>query len=271
MQVGLLGPVYVACDGAQPSLTPAQRALMAVLAISNTKVVSSHLLITAIWHELPSPERLRNLRFHICKLRAILCKAEPGRSASRIMTAPDGYKLTLCEGELDSDDFKRLLWRARESARRGDTGPALQDYHDALALWRGPALASTAAQSPWLSAEAAGLDELHATAYEEATDIALAAGRQHDVLASLITMAAHHPARDRLTRQLMIALHRSGRQAEALNAYSAYRESLRENFGLDPSSPMQRLHQLILDGDSLTEEIHQLRPGPSGQPGGVSR
>jgi DNA-binding SARP family transcriptional activator len=152
---------------------------VAILALSGGKVVSSSLLIGALWQEPQSQQRLRNLHFHVCKLRAVLRGLEPERPSPRIITSPTGYRLMLTGVELDSDDFNRLLQSAQAQARGGDLDHAARSYQDALALWQGPALADTAAHSPWLAAEAAGLDELHTMAFEEATDIALAAGRHH--------------------------------------------------------------------------------------------
>jgi SARP family transcriptional regulator, regulator of embCAB operon len=233
-----------------PSLSSAiQRALVAGLALAEGRVLSYERLIYTVWQEEPSTRRAHNLHFHVSKLRGQLRQIEPDRPGSRIITQPSGYRFDLAGARADWQEFRTQVARARVLGRADDLGAASGLYRRALALWRGPALADVAGMSSWLGAEAARLDEQRLMALEELAEIELTAGRHHEIAAELAWLTEQHGPRDRLTGSLMIALYRSGQQAEALAAYARYRGQLAARFGLDPASGLQDLHRRILAGD----------------------
>jgi DNA-binding SARP family transcriptional activator len=250
LEIGLLGPVQLTAQSRQAPLPSAiQRALIAALALADGRVLSYERLIYAVWQEEPSARRAHNLHFHVSKLRGLLRAIEPDRARSRIMTQPPGYRFDLDGACVDWREFGTRAAAARGLGRAGELGGAADRYRSALSLWRGPALADVADLSSLLGAEAARLDEQRLTALEELADIDLAAGKHHEIAAELAWLAEQHGPRQRLTSFLMIALYRSGRQAEALAAYTRYRAQLAARFGLDPASDLQDLHRKILAGD----------------------
>jgi DNA-binding SARP family transcriptional activator len=250
LEIGVLGPVQLTAGSRQPPLPSAiQRGLIASLALAEGRVLSYQRLIYAIWQEEPSTRRAHNLHFHVSKLRGQLREIEPGRPGSRIITQPSGYRIDLTGIRADWHEFATQAARARALGRAGDLTRAADLYRRALTLWRGPALADVAGMSTWLDAAAAQLDEQRLIAMEELAEIDLTAGRHHEIAAELAWLAEQHGPRHRLTSSLMIALYRSGRQAEALAAYASYRGQLAARFGLDPASELQDLHRRILAAD----------------------
>ncbi len=248
MEFGVLGPVRLAAEGQEQELaSTAQRALIAVLALADGRIVSRERLIEGLWQEDPSPRRVRNLQFHVSKLRDQLRRLEPARP-SRIVTQAAGYRLEVTGARIDSAEFGRLTAAAR-ACDRSDLTAASGHYQQALSLWRGPALADVADLSLLLGSEAARLDEQRVNAVEEYAEIEVRAGHHHQIAAELAYLSAQLPLRERLTSLLMLALYRCGRQAEALAAYAAYRRALATELGLDPRAELQELHRKILTGD----------------------
>jgi DNA-binding SARP family transcriptional activator len=250
LKIGLLGPVQLGTGLPRRRLaSAAQRALIAALALADGRVVSYERLIYAVWEEESSSRRLRNLQFHISKLRGQLRGIEPGRPESRIVTQPSGYQLDLAGVLADWQEFPREASRARVLRRAGDLAGASDRYQRALSLWRGPALDDVATMSSLLGAHAARLDEERLNVIEEQADVDLAAGRHHEIHADLAWLTEQHGLRQRLISSLMIALYRSGRQADALAAYARYRRELASQFGLDPDAELDTLHRRILASD----------------------
>ena len=238
MRYGILGPLELTMDGRAISVAGAkQRALLAVLLLNANRVVSSDTLIDALWEEQPPETAVKALQVRVSQLRKLL---GPGRLATR----SPGYLLRVDEGELDLHEFDALLHQARD-ASPADAAVALSE---ALALWRGPPLADFAYER-FAQREIARLEELRVEATEERLKADLALGRHGTLIVELETLVAQHPLRERMRGQLMLAMYRSGRQAEALESYQAARTALVDELGIEPGHQLRELHQQILRQD----------------------
>src|ERR671911_515910 len=237
----ILGPLEVDVGGKTiPLGGPKQRAVLAHLVLRANQLVPAETLIDEIWGEEP-PEKARNvIQTYVSHLR----KAVGG---DRIQTHGSGYRLRLDRSEFDAARFDALM-RDAKKALPMDPNVAVATLEDALALWRGPALADLADQSSLL-AEAARLDELRLEAQEIRIEGLLAAGVQAQAIGELEALVARHPWRESLWGLLMLAFYREGRQAEALNTFQRAREILADELGIDPSPELVRLHQRILKQD----------------------
>jgi DNA-binding SARP family transcriptional activator len=163
-----------------------------------------------------------------------------------IATQAPGYVLRVAADEIDLAHFERLAGEGRQALAGGDAPAASARLREALDLWRGPPLADLASGAA-TRAETVRLDELHHAALEDLIDAELALGLHAELLGELEALVAAHPLRERLRGQLMLALYRSGRQAEALEAYRTARTTLRDELGIEPSVALQRLHKAILN------------------------
>jgi DNA-binding SARP family transcriptional activator len=228
MEFRILGPLEVVSDGRALELTAAkQRALLAALLLDPNNVVSTDRLIDALWEDDPPDSPQKALQVHVSGLRKVVGKG-------RLETRGAGYALVLGEDELDLFEFQRL----RELGR-----PA-----EALMLWRGSPLSDFGYQR-FAQAEIARLEDLRLVCLEERIDQDLGAGRQAELTGELERLVKEHPLRERLRGQLMLALYRSGRQAEALETYQQTRATLVEELGIEPSRELRELHQAILNQD----------------------
>jgi len=235
----LLGPLRVVEGGRD--LTPGrpkQRALLAMLLLHREEVVPGVRLIEALWGEQPPETAPTALHGHVSKLRKLI-------GAERIRTRPPGYLLQVSAGELDSARFESLLAQARE---REDPGERSVRLREALALWRGEPLAELQDEA-FAEREIARLKELRLAAIEDRADADLALGRHADLVAELEPLVAEHPFRERLRGQLMLALYRCGRQAEALQVFQNGRRALVEELGIDPGPALQELELRVLRQD----------------------
>ena len=247
MEFRILGPLeVVADDRVLPLGRGRQRALLAILLLRANQIVPTERLIDDLWSGEPPSTAPKMVQMYVAELRRAL-----GKDVLR--TASPGYTLRIEEHELDLDRFERLVGEARES---GPTAAAAL-LRRALALWRGPPIGEFA-YDPWAQTEIARLEELRLTALEDRFDADLATGRAGDIVGELEAVARNHPFRDRLSAQLMLALYRAGRQAEALQHYRRTRTELQEELGLEPSQLLQRLERAILDAGSkaLTSDTH---------------
>jgi predicted ATPase/DNA-binding SARP family transcriptional activator len=237
LDVRLLGPLEARRDGTLVALGGGrQRALLAYLCLHANEVVSRERLVDALWGDEPPATAPNALQVAVHALRRAL-------GAERIVTQGSGYRLLLAPGELDLDRFERLVG---EAAAGGAS--AAGRLAEALALWRGPALADLA-DAPFAPAEAARLEELRLAALERRVDADLADGRHADVVAELERLVVAHPYRERLTSQLVLALYRSGRQAHALDALRRTRTRLLDDLGVDPGAELQELERAVLRQD----------------------
>jgi DNA-binding SARP family transcriptional activator len=246
----ILGPLEVRAGArALPLGGRKQRALLGVLALHANEVVSSDRLIEALWGDQPPGTAAKALQIHVSALRKLL---EPGRGhgePSRVLvTRAPGYVLELSPEQLDLARFERLRAEGRDALAAGDPAGARANLQAGLSLWHGRPLADLAYE-PFAQAEVARLQELRPAALEERIDADLTLGRHADVVGEIEALVAEHPLRERLRRQLMIALYRSGRQAEALEAYRATRRVLVEELGIEPGRELQELERAILVQD----------------------
>lgn len=250
LRVRLLGPVEVMAAGKLAAITqPGLRALLALLALSANRAVSESVLIDGLWHDELARPREGNLHAQVYQLRRRLAAMEPGRGSSRLLTRPPGYQLVLGPEESDLSLFTDLATRGRAAARSGDAEAAVGALRDALALWRGPALADVAEITDRLSAEAATLDEQRLAVQLDYADAALATGRHAELAVDLAALVAEHPLRERIRGQLMLALYRSGRQSEALACYQEGWRVLRAELGVEPGPDLKDLQRKILHAD----------------------
>jgi YVTN family beta-propeller protein len=241
LEFRLLGPLEASRGGVGLDLGPRkQRAVLALLLLNANRVVATERLIDDLWGDAP-PETARSaLQVYVGGLRRAF-----GSDGAALRTRAPGYVLELEPGALDLDRFVRLRNEARacdDDERRA----AL--LHDALALWRDTPLAELGPE-PFSTAAVAQLEQLRLAALEERIDADLALGRDASLVAELDTLVAEHPYRERLRAQLMLALYRSGRQAEALDAYQAGRRALSDELGLKPGEELRGLEAAILRQD----------------------
>ncbi|MEV5988243.1 AfsR/SARP family transcriptional regulator [Streptomyces sp. NPDC052051] len=226
-----------------------QRTLLALLACSNGAVVSVERLTDALWQGAPPPSASKNLQVYVWHLRKALGKCD---AADRLEYAPPGYRLALRPDELDLASFEQRVTMAREQRDRGRLSRALAEFRSALAIWRDQALADVVSV-PALYAEAAHLEELRLSAIEECLDTTLALGEYSAVISEADAPIRAHPFRERLWAARILALYLSGRQSDALAAYSELRHRLSAELGLEPSVALQETQRLILSGSSLPE------------------
>jgi DNA-binding SARP family transcriptional activator len=251
LQVRLLGPVEVLAAGEPIAITqPGLRALLALLALAANRVVSESALIAGLWRDEVARPREGNLHAQVYQLRRRLAAMEPGRASARLVTRPPGYQLALGLEESDLALFTGLAARGRAALRGGDAEGAVSAFGEALALWRGPALADVADITDRLTAEAAVLDEQRLAVEADYADAALAAGRHAEIALELAALVAQHPLRERLRGQLMLALYRSGRQAEALACYQEGWQVLTAELGVEPRPELKDLQDKILHADA---------------------
>ena len=244
MEIRVLGPLeVVADDGAVVQLAGKQRRLLAALTIGAGEVCSRDSLIEAVWDRVPPGSAGKVLQVYVSRLRKSLPEA------IRIRTDESGYALELDRDSLDAARFERLLDGARESATEGNASLAFSLLDRALSLWRGEAYGELA-YDDFARAEAERLDELRLLALEEQLEAGLQLGRDARLLPQLHGLVAAHPLRERLCAQLMLALYRTGRHTEALDAYMSIRTRLRDQLGLEPSAQLRELQRRILEHDS---------------------
>ncbi len=263
MQFGILGPLEVSDEGRRVEIGGhKQRALLASLLLHANEVVSLDRLIDELWGETPPPTAAKTLQAQVSRLRRSLNGDEDPAAHMRgpLQTRGHGYVLTVEPGQVDADRFQGMLEEARRARAEGKPEEAAEELRRALALWRGPALADFAYES-FAQTEIARLDELQLTALEERIEADLALGRHAELVGELEALVARHPLRERLRGQLMLALYRSDRQAEALHVYQEGRLALAEELGLEPSQGLQRLERQILEQDPELAAPAR-RPGP---------
>jgi predicted ATPase/DNA-binding SARP family transcriptional activator len=238
-QFRILGPIEAVVDGRPAALgAPKQRALLALLLVDRRRVVTAEQLIDGLWGEDPPASALQSLQVYVHGLRRAL-------GAERIATSGRGYRAAVDDEELDLDRFERALDRGRAALEAGRADDASDELREALACWRGPALADLPEETR-RAAEAERLEELRLVALELRFDAELASGRHDAVVAELETLTTEHPYREKFLEQRLLALYRCGRQAEALEVYRDARRRLADELGLEPSPALQELERAIL-------------------------
>jgi DNA-binding SARP family transcriptional activator/ABC-type branched-subunit amino acid transport system substrate-binding protein len=263
MEFRILGPLEVSDEGRRVELGGRkQRSLLAVLLLHANEVVSQDRLIDELWGERPPAAAAKTLHGYVSRLRKALDGEDdaPVHENGVLETRGHGYLLRVEPGQLDADRFQEMLEEARCARAEGKPEEAAEELRRALALWRGPALADFAYE-PFAQTEIARLDELQLTALEERIEGDLALGRHAALVGELEALVVRHPLRERLRGQLMLALYRSDRQAEALHVYQEGRLALAEELGLEPSQGLQRLERQILAQDpALAPPARKERP-----------
>jgi len=264
MEFRILGPLEVVADGGGLVTLAAakQRALLAILILSANEPVSSDRLIEELWSGRPPASAKKVLQTYVSKLRRAL-------GSGALVTQPPGYALRIAPEALDHHRFEHLVAEAREC----DPPNAARLLREALALWRGQALADFVYE-PFAQREIARLEELRLAALEARIDADLALGLQAELVGELEALTSEHPLGEHLRGQLMLALYRSGRQAEALAVYRDARGVLVEELGVEPGPALQELERAILRHDVALEleprpkrpQVRLERPRPTGIP-----
>ncbi|MGZ6638457.1 MAG: BTAD domain-containing putative transcriptional regulator [Solirubrobacteraceae bacterium] len=254
----VLGSLEVVGDDGPLALgAPKQRALLAVLLLHRGEAVSSDRLIDEIWGEQPPASANKIVQGYVSNLRKAL-------GDGLLVTERGGYALRVEPGQLDVDRFETLVSQGRDELEQGDALTAAAVLREALSVWRGPALADFAFE-PFAQAEIARLEESRLAALEDRIDADLASGEQARLVGELEGLVREHPLRERLRGQLMLALYRSGRQADALQAYRDARRELLDELGLEPGRALQELERAILAHDPGLDlpARHTLRTSPA--------
>jgi DNA-binding SARP family transcriptional activator len=255
----ILGPLQVVKDERALALGGRkQRSLLALLLLDRNRVVARDRLIDALWNEAPPASAANSVQVYVSKLRRLLDETEP-EGETALLTEPPGYRLRIPAGALDAAEFERLLTDGKAALAAGEFAEAETSLAAALAVWRGPALADLASEA-FVQPEIARLEGLRLQALEARFEAMLAMGRQTEAVGELQALVGLHPLDERLRAQLMVALYRSGRHAEALETYRAFRQLLSEELGLEPNPELRRLEQAILNQDESLGAVTQLAP-----------
>jgi DNA-binding SARP family transcriptional activator len=263
LEFRMLGPLEV-CRGAEAlPLPPGRpRALLGLLLVNANTVVTTDQLIDELWRGDPPRTAGHALQVYVANLRKLL---EPDRDTGRspvLATRRPGYVLVVPPERCDADRFEHLTAAGRRALDEGRPADAATAFAGALALWRGPVLADLG-DEPFVTAVAARLDEHRLVATERQVDAELALGRHAEVTGELEALVQRHPLRERLWAQLMVALYRSGRQADALSAYRRLRAVLAEELGLEPAPELRQLETAVLRQDPrLMQEGGRVEAAP---------
>lgn len=255
----VLGPLQVVTESrALPLGGLKQRCLLALLLLERGRVVPRDRLVDALWGERPPASAANSVQVYVSKLRRLLEQAD-GTDGPALLTEPPGYVLRVATGSVDADEFERLLAEGSAALTRGAVVEAEAALARALTLWRGPALADLSSEL-FAQAEIARLEGLRLQALERRFEAMLAMGREAEAVGELQALVGLHPLDERLRAQLMVALYRSGRHAEALETYRSFRRLLDEELGLEPNPELRRLEQAILRQDESLGPVATLAP-----------
>jgi DNA-binding SARP family transcriptional activator len=239
MNLAVLGPLEVDLDGRPVTIGAAkERALLTVLAIRVRRAASMEEIVDFLWGDDPPRSARQAVQTYVSNLRRHL-------GSDLIVTIPGGYRLLLDPGLVDSERFERLAVEGQRLAELGRPAESRAAFEAALQLWLGPPLGELTDHVPG-SAEAARLNELHAATDEALADVRLGLGQHHEMVGDLEASVARYPFRERRWSQLMLALYRSGRQADALRTCGRLRHLLREELGIEPAPEINALEAAIL-------------------------
>jgi DNA-binding SARP family transcriptional activator len=253
MNARLLGPLEVEHGQAPIALgARGQRALLARLLLDANRTVAVSRLVEDLWGEDVPSAAVKIVHIHVSRLRKVL----PGGA---LTTRSPGYAVEIDPEALDLVRFDRLREQGRAALARRSSAVAADLLREALALWRGPALAEF--DEPFAAIESRRLEELRLTCMEDRIDADLSLGGHAPLVGELDALVAHHPLREGLRGQLMLALYRSGRQAEALARYRQFRQLLSTELGIAPSPALRDLERRILQQDP-TLNIAAVEPAP---------
>ncbi|MFQ5968048.1 MAG: BTAD domain-containing putative transcriptional regulator [Acidimicrobiia bacterium] len=259
MEFRVLGPLEVSDGDTRVTLgRPQQRTVLAILLVHANEVVSTDFLIEELWGGDPPLASRKSLQSHVASLRRVL-----NVDGELLRAQPPGYVLSVETEQVDALQFERLI-RDASSKLGADPQRAREELSEGLGLWRGAPLADVTDEPPTLRAEVARLEELRLVAWERRIEAELALGDHVEVVGELEHLTEQYPLREGLWARLMLALYRSGRQAEALGAYQKARRLLGKELGIEPSGELQRLEEQVLLQDSDLTWTH---PAPSPKEG----
>lgn len=242
-QIEVLGRAGVRSDGQRRELAGRQPALLAALAIATPRAVASDRLVELIWAQKIPADPANALQQRISALRQLL---DPERTGRPVVTTVGGYALDVADGVIDARRFAHLAAQGHVHLANGEPARARQSLQEALGLWSGPAFDGLA-HEPWAIAEAQRLEELRAAAIEDRIEAELALGLGEELIAELTELVIASPLRERRSSQLMRALYRAGRQADALGHFDATRRLLADELGVDPGPDLQRVYLQVLE------------------------
>jgi DNA-binding SARP family transcriptional activator/pimeloyl-ACP methyl ester carboxylesterase len=256
VRVSVLGPLKVENEAGEVVLGAAkERSLLAALALNPGSVVTAEHLIDALWGDSPPATARKTLQTYVSNIRRAL-------GSNVVATEPTGYVLRVAADDVDVGRFRRLVREGEATLTNGSARKARETLGEAVALWRGEPLAGAGPHSG-LAAERVCLREEYLSALETRLAADLAAGCEGELVGELETLVREHPFRERLWGHLIVALYRSGRQADALAAYQRARVVLREELGLEPGGELQRLERAVLGQDA---SLDAPLPGRSASP-----
>ncbi|MEU8203190.1 BTAD domain-containing putative transcriptional regulator [Streptosporangium sp. NPDC049046] len=262
MKFGILGPLTVWREGEQLDLgTPKARVLLAVLLCQAGNPVSEDQLAAALWGNTPPKSATKNMQTYVHRLRRHL--GDP----ARVVRHSSGYLVPVVRDELDAARFENLAGSGQAVEAAGEPEEATRHLHEALNLWRGPAFVGMT-DVPMLAAEAARLDEVRLSVLQSRIAVDLRLGRHAGLLGELTALTNEYPLRERLRAQLMLALYRCGRRADALAEYTRARKTLIEETGLDPAEELHDMHQRILTQDPSLDLVPRVMATITGSPVG---
>ena len=255
MDFRILGPLEVH-DGDRdvPLRGGKERALLALLLVNVNRTLAIDRIVDSLWGDDVPETAQKMVQVHVSHLRKVL-------DPQTIRTRPPGYALVLPKEQLDLHRFETGVLEARRALDDDRPGEAVHRFREALSLWRGPALAEFTSE-PFAESEQARLEDLRMYAVEGLLDAELELGRHRAAVGELEVLIAEHPLRERLRRQHMLALYRSGRHAEALASYQTFRRTLSDELGIEPPASLRELERRILRQD-LSLEPTVLREPPT--------
>jgi DNA-binding SARP family transcriptional activator len=238
----ILGSLEASASGASiPITAPKQRAVLATLLIDANNDVPIDRLTQYVWDGQPPVAAQTTLQSYIYRLRQLL---RPMIGVG-LQTSPASYMLHVDPGKTDVWSFKNLVADGRDQALRGDLQDSVRSLRTALSLWRGDALAGVPGE--FIQREARFLEDERIAAYEDLFSAEIALGNHRTIIPELRKVVSSYPFHETLRAQLMLALYRAGRQAEALQAYGLIRRKLRDDVGIEPGPELQELHRSILE------------------------
>jgi DNA-binding SARP family transcriptional activator len=246
MEILLLGPLEISFDQVRLNV-PGQklRTLLAVLALNPSNTISRDQLIDELWPQAPPKDAVNSLQVHVLRLRHLLASYVGTPAMRRLLqTTSSGYRLSIPEDAIDASRFTAFVSQAR-SVRRSDAGECAGLFVRALELWRGPALLDIG-DGMTCRIAAVRLEETRLIAQEELFDAELCIGLHSKIVPELEQFTARYPLRERFSEQLMVALYRCGRQADAVDVYQRTRLRLISELGLEPSGSIRSRFQEIL-------------------------
>ncbi|WP_419993714.1 BTAD domain-containing putative transcriptional regulator [Streptomyces boninensis] len=249
MRYRILGRIDV-YNGTAWSPLPAakQRALLGHLLIHANRFVSADALITELWGERVPPSAAKSLQVYVHRLRRAIGSDDDTPESGTLLTRPGGYELAVAPGALDAEHFADLACTGRTALADRRPDAAVDALTRALDLWRGRALADVP-PTPSVLAEAARMEESRLAAWQDLADAKLAAGRHEELAGELHTLLAEQPLREPLWAKLMLALHRSGRRSDALQAYATARRTLLDELGVEPGDELREVYRTVLGGE----------------------